>query len=75
MSEISFKYVKLGHTFKPGRDTDGGFNLCWAADGLGCGELVFYARDGKTVCATKHQSPEFVKQAIAFWLGSVNYTT
>jgi hypothetical protein len=73
VTEIPFKYVKLGYTFRPNKTNDGGFTLCWAVDGFGCGELAFYSKDDKTICETDNVSHEFVKQAIGFWLDSVKY--
>jgi hypothetical protein len=67
-----FDYVKLGYTWARGKE-DSGFTLNWSAGKVGFGQLTFWKQGAKTTCETETMSQDFIKQAVKFWLKSLEY--
>ena len=67
-----FKYVNLTDTWgESTADSDCGFELSWAAEGIGFGQLTFVKKDGVAKCHTECMSKEFIRAALNHFLDSI----
>ena len=71
IKQYKFESVKLGGFFS--LKGEEGFVLDWRAKGIGFGEISFCQYKNKTVCETESMSKDFIKQAVDFWLKSLEY--
>jgi hypothetical protein len=69
--KYEFDYVRIGDVWN--RDGESGFTLNWAAFRMGFGQLIFYSKNGRTICETESMSREFINQAVEFWLDNTTY--
>ena len=70
-NKYKFTYVELGKTWGEHKGNDGGFELNWAAEGIGFGQLVFFKDAGSVKCTTECMGKEFVKAALIHFFKTV----
>ena len=69
--QYKFESVCLGGFFS--LKGEEGFVLDWKVKGIGFGEISFCKYKNKVVCETECMPKAFIKQAVEFWLKSLEY--